>query len=739
MNSQNVEKAPDVPAFVRFVASTIPMVFDDSLSYYEALCNLVHYIQDTVDVVNNNATITEESIALINEMKEYMDHYFDNLNVQNEINNKLDAMAEDGQLAEVFSDYFASYVNPQIEAQNRRISVVEDQVNSAVSGQPKVVSSTSQMSDHNQIYVNTTDNKWYYWNGSAWTIGGSYPASSIGNGSVSLGSLTNELAGDIYQSETDITKLGNIRYSTANSARNFTTPMTIKAGTTITFSSDFVANYHYQFMRVNATGAGIATTNANITSELVDTSYTFSTSEHCVLCWRPIDNNWETTDYEVDKTHVIDNSDVTSIIYYIPRNNHFKLIDIDASMAMNNMFGCANFGNLETNYQYSLSRFMNARPLYSNYQILFHIKDGYEYDYATFDGDGVNANRLTHTGWINTGADILIPPKTYFGIAVRKSDNSNFLNDTYDWRNIIDLNSYANYSYVKQYIDEHINSVGSTYNYHGIDLNLQYKHGYEYAASTPLSQEYRSIQGFTIYGNYIFQFYASGSGVLRIFDKATGALVAEHNSYTSHGGSCAFSNTFADPNDDFPLLYVSSGNYDYPQIVVLRIQDVNTVSVYKTYQMEADKIGYASEQCFDFETGLCYSFGYTKSSFSDMTDNPTKVCVIDLNSETLISGISYSLDILESYTIPYVYVIQSAKFKNGLCYIVSSYQSNVQASDIKVYDPSVKSFVANFPDLPLPLRGEIEDLDFVENTTTSKYDMIVGVNGDPNYWKLSFM
>ena len=739
MNEDKIEKAPNVPAFVRFVASTIPMVFDDSMSYYEALANLVHYIQDTVDVVNNNATVTEEYIQLTKDLKEYMDHYFDNLNVQNEINTKLDSMAEDGQLSEVFSEYFADYVNPQIEAQNRRISDVEDRVNSAVSGQPKVVSSTSQMSDHNQIYVNTTDNKWYYWNGSAWAIGGSYPASSIGNGSVSLGSLTNQLAEDIYQSETDITKLGNIRYSTNVASANFTTPIIIKAGTTITFSEDFVSKYKYQFKRLNATGSTVAATNPNITAELTDTSYTFATTEHCVLAWRPLDNNWESEDYEVDRSHVLDNSDVTSIQYYIPKNDHFKLIDIDPDMAINNMFGCAYYGTA-VGYQHGSNRLANSRPFYSNYQVLFHVKEGYEYDFGTFDGDGVNANRVTHTGWVNTGADILVPAKTYFGFCIRKSNNSNFLDDTYDWRDIVDLNSYANYSYVDKYIDDHIGTVGLNYNYKGIDLDMQYKHGYTYEASTPLAAEYRAMQGFTIYGNYIFLFTAGGGGTLRIFDKSTGALVDEHIGVnTGHGGSCAFSNTYADASDDFPLLYVSTGSYEYHQITVLRIADVNTVTVYKTYRLDADKLGYWSEQCFDFDTGLCYSFGYTKNSFTDMVDNPTKVCVIDLNSETLISGNNYSLDVIENYTIPYVYVIQSCKFKNGLCYIVSSYQSAVQASDIKVYDPAAKSFVANFPDLPLPLRGEIEDLDFVENPATSKYDMIVGVNGDPNFWKLSFM
>ena len=37
INEKIVHAAP-VPPFVRFVASAVPMVFDNSLSYYEALC-----------------------------------------------------------------------------------------------------------------------------------------------------------------------------------------------------------------------------------------------------------------------------------------------------------------------------------------------------------------------------------------------------------------------------------------------------------------------------------------------------------------------------------------------------------------------------------------------------------------------------------------------------------------------------------------------------------------------------
>lgn len=107
---KKVEPAPLVPPFVRFVASAIPMVFDDSLSYYECLAALTKYLQDVVDVINNNGAVTEEYIQLTNdlqsaftELKTYVDTYFDNLDVQTEINNKLDEMVEDGSLTAIIT------------------------------------------------------------------------------------------------------------------------------------------------------------------------------------------------------------------------------------------------------------------------------------------------------------------------------------------------------------------------------------------------------------------------------------------------------------------------------------------------------------------------------------------------------------------------------------------------------------------------------------------------------------
>lgn len=105
-DNNNIKYTPNVPPFLRYCSAIIPTAFDDSLSYYEALCALYKWIQDnTVDIINNNATVTQYYIDLVKDLKSYVENYFDNLDVQEEINNKLDAMVEDGTLQEIIGDY----------------------------------------------------------------------------------------------------------------------------------------------------------------------------------------------------------------------------------------------------------------------------------------------------------------------------------------------------------------------------------------------------------------------------------------------------------------------------------------------------------------------------------------------------------------------------------------------------------------------------------------------------------
>ena len=84
----------------------IPSSYKESLTYYEMLEWLCKYLQDTViPAVNNNAEAVDELQAAYVTLKDYVDHYFDNLDIQEEINNKLDEMADSGQLTDIIAQY----------------------------------------------------------------------------------------------------------------------------------------------------------------------------------------------------------------------------------------------------------------------------------------------------------------------------------------------------------------------------------------------------------------------------------------------------------------------------------------------------------------------------------------------------------------------------------------------------------------------------------------------------------
>lgn len=92
-------------AFRYFCQRVLPTVYDDSLSYYELLCKLVAKINEviTADDTRNNAISELQSLFV--ELKSYTDNYFKNMDMQEEINTKLNDMAQKGELATIISLY----------------------------------------------------------------------------------------------------------------------------------------------------------------------------------------------------------------------------------------------------------------------------------------------------------------------------------------------------------------------------------------------------------------------------------------------------------------------------------------------------------------------------------------------------------------------------------------------------------------------------------------------------------
>lgn len=105
-------KKTRIPLFRRFVLQNFPFIEQDfdALTDYELICKVVEYLNKVI--VSTNAS--SEQLAILtdafNELQSYVNSYFDNLDVQEEINNKLDAMVEAGTLQEIITTYIQSNV-----------------------------------------------------------------------------------------------------------------------------------------------------------------------------------------------------------------------------------------------------------------------------------------------------------------------------------------------------------------------------------------------------------------------------------------------------------------------------------------------------------------------------------------------------------------------------------------------------------------------------------------------------
>lgn len=146
--------------FARFCCTigNLPSSYMASLTYEEQLMWFCDYLQNTViPAVNNNAECVKELQELYVKLKNYVDNYFENLDVQNEINNKLDEMAEDGSLTSLIE----KFVNPYIEEQNEKIAIQDSKIASLSGQTPIFVDSIEKMTDNSTIYVLSTDSHIY--------------------------------------------------------------------------------------------------------------------------------------------------------------------------------------------------------------------------------------------------------------------------------------------------------------------------------------------------------------------------------------------------------------------------------------------------------------------------------------------------------------------------------------------------------------------------------------------------
>lgn len=120
----NMGEYTDLRPFRFWCQKVMPLVYDDSLSYYELLCKVVDYLNKAMeDTETLHVDVTNLHSAYV-KLQEYVNGYFTNLDLQEEINNKLDNMAENGELYEIIK----RYTDPIVNEQNDKINVLKSRM-----------------------------------------------------------------------------------------------------------------------------------------------------------------------------------------------------------------------------------------------------------------------------------------------------------------------------------------------------------------------------------------------------------------------------------------------------------------------------------------------------------------------------------------------------------------------------------------------------------------------------------
>lgn len=114
-----------ISPFIKYCSTigVVPSTYEENLTYIECLNYLIKFLNDTViPAFNENdaafaalkvdyAQFKEDLTEEFTTLKTFVEDYFENLDVQEEINNKLDEMAESGELRDAMQPYFDYLAN----------------------------------------------------------------------------------------------------------------------------------------------------------------------------------------------------------------------------------------------------------------------------------------------------------------------------------------------------------------------------------------------------------------------------------------------------------------------------------------------------------------------------------------------------------------------------------------------------------------------------------------------------
>ena len=102
------EEPPVLEPFRFWCQKVLPLVYDDSLSYYELLCKFTGVLNDVIKASDSTSKNVQHLYDAYVQLQDWINNYFSNLNIQEEINNKLDQMVLDGTFDTSLKEFFGN-------------------------------------------------------------------------------------------------------------------------------------------------------------------------------------------------------------------------------------------------------------------------------------------------------------------------------------------------------------------------------------------------------------------------------------------------------------------------------------------------------------------------------------------------------------------------------------------------------------------------------------------------------
>ena len=136
MSNLNLIKPEKIQNIINKFCCTIGMIptsYKLSLTYEEQILAIGKYLEETViPALNNNAEAVAELQNLFIQLKDYVENYFDNLDVQQEISDKIDNLVENGTLSALINEQLFSELNNKLNKKIYYFNSLSDLKNSSI-------------------------------------------------------------------------------------------------------------------------------------------------------------------------------------------------------------------------------------------------------------------------------------------------------------------------------------------------------------------------------------------------------------------------------------------------------------------------------------------------------------------------------------------------------------------------------------------------------------------------------